>query len=127
MDLREGGLLRWQWSGYLGTHCDRRNLVLHAATAPVFIAGAFALLSSPLLGSLAAAGGVGAMGLSLVAQRRGHRLEGKAPAAFRGPLDVIARFFAEQFVTFPRFILSGRFAAAWRKAGLSAAPSPSRS
>ena len=126
MDSREGGLLKWQWAGYTGTHCDRRNLALHAATAPVFIGGALALLASPLLGA-AAAGGVGAMSLSLLAQRRGHRLEGKAPAAFRGPPDVIARFFAEQFVTFPRFIVSGGFAAAWRKARLSAAPSASRS
>ena len=39
----------------------------------------------------------------------------------------LTRFFAEQVVTFPRFILSGGRAAARRKASLSAAPSASRS
>jgi hypothetical protein len=36
--------------------------------------------------------------------------------AFRGPGDFLARFFAEQWFTFPRYVLSGRFADAWRRA-----------
>jgi hypothetical protein len=37
------------------------------------------------------------------------------PVPFRGPLDVLVRIFAEQFVTFPRFVLTGGLARAWRR------------
>jgi hypothetical protein len=50
----------------------------------------------------------------MAVQGRGHRLEKNAPVPFRGPLDVLARIFVEQWVTFPRFVLSGGFARAWR-------------
>jgi len=39
MDDRDGGLLRWQWSLYADGHNNRRNLLLHAATNPLFLAG----------------------------------------------------------------------------------------
>ena len=52
---------------------------------------------------------VGALciGVSLAVQGRGHRLEAEAPAPFAGPGDFIARLVAEQWITFPRFVLSG--------------------
>jgi len=116
-DTRSGGLLAWQWSLYREGHRDRRNLALHALTAPLFIAGTCALVLSPLAGVGAAVAGAAAMLGALVAQGRGHAGEAARPVAFRGPGDFVARFFAEQWVTFPRFVLSGGFAAAWRQAG----------
>ena len=116
MDTREGGLLRWQWSLYPGAHRDRRNLALHALTAPLFLLGTCALLSSPFLGWRAAAAGAVAMIVALVAQGRGHKLEATTPAPFLGPLDVVRRFFVEQWITFPRYVVTGEFAAAWREA-----------
>jgi hypothetical protein len=112
-DVREGGLLRWQWSLYPGAHRDRRNLVVHLATAPLFLGGTCALLASPIAGPLAAVAGVAAMLVTVVAQGRGHKLEVTAPAPFRGPADVAARLFVEQWITFPRFVLSGQFGRAW--------------
>ncbi len=106
---REGGLLRWQWSLYTDGHRDRRNLALHAATVPMFLAGTCTLAFHPLAGA-------GLMLAALVAQGRGHKLEATAPVPFEGPLDVVKRFFAEQWITFPRFVLSGAFAKAWRDA-----------
>jgi len=53
----------------------------------------------------------------VVAQGRGHKLETTAPAPFRGPADVAARLFVEQWITFPRFVFSGQFARAWVDAG----------
>ena len=50
----------------------------------------------------------------MMAQGRTHRLERTAPSPFRGPGDVVARIFAEQWFTFPRFVASGGFARAWR-------------
>ena len=115
MNDREGGLLKWQWSLYPAAHCDRRNLALHAATAPVFVGGTCALLLSPLAGAAAAVGGVAAMLAAMLAQGRGHKLEKSAPAPFLGPADVIKRFVAEQWITFPRYVLSGGFSKAWRE------------
>lgn len=108
--MREGGLLRWQWSLYPDGHRDRRNLALHAATVPMFLAGTCALLVFPFAGA-------GLMLAALIAQGRGHKLEKTAPVPFEGPLDVVKRFFAEQWITFPRFVLSGAFSKAWRESG----------
>ena len=116
MDTREGGLLRWQWSLYPGAHRDRRNLALHAATAPLFLLGTCGLIASPFLGWRWAALGAAAIIVTIVAQGRGHKLETQAPSPFLGPLDVARRLFVEQWITFPRYVLSGGFAAAWREA-----------
>jgi hypothetical protein len=116
MDTREGGLIRWQWSLYPDGHHDRRNLALHAATNPLFLAGTCALIVAPFAGIVFAVAGPLALVALMAAQGRGHQLEQKAPVPFRGPGDVVARIFAEQWVTFPRFVLSGGFAAAWRAA-----------
>ena len=115
MDDR-GPFLRWQWSNYPGTHRDRRNLALHLASWPVFLAGTCALVASPVAGAGAAAAGVLALGAVIVAQGRGHRFEEQAPADFQGTGDKLKRLFVEQWVTFPRYLFSGRFARAWREA-----------
>jgi hypothetical protein len=116
MDTRDGGLLRWQWSLYADGHHNRSNLLVHAGTNPLFLAGTCALVASPLAGADFAGAGAGLMLVAMMAQGRGHRLEKTAPVPFRGVGDLLARFFAEQWVTFPRFVLSGGFAAAWRAA-----------
>ena len=115
MDDR-GPFLRWQWSNYPGAHRDRRNLAVHALSWPVYLGGTCAIAASPIAGVDSAIAGAVAMGAAMVAQGRGHKLEGRAPAAFRGPLDVVKRLFVEQWVTFPRYLLSGGFARAWREA-----------
>src|SRR5258708_9265565 len=53
MGAREGGLLKWQWSIYPDAHVDRRNLALHAASAPLFVAGTCPLLAPPFPGPAA--------------------------------------------------------------------------
>jgi hypothetical protein len=119
MDRWDGGLLSWQWSLYPDGHRDRRNLTVHILTVPMFMAGTCALGLAPLLagwpaGAWLAAGGVLAMVAAMALQGRTHRLEATPPAPFRGPMDVLARIFAEQWITFPRFVLSGAFIRAWR-------------
>ena len=57
--------------------------------------------------------------LLLEAQARGHRLEEREPAAFRGAGDKLKRLFVEQWVTFPRYLMTGEFARAWREATTS--------
>jgi hypothetical protein len=109
------GLLKWQWSIYPDAHVDHRNLALHAASAPLFVAGTCALLAAPFAGAAAAVGGAAAMLAAVAAQGRGHKLEAVRPVPFRHAGDFVARFFVEQWVTFPRFVFSGRFAEAWRR------------
>jgi len=114
-DARPGGLLAWQWSRYPATHRDRRNLLTHALTAPFFVAGTVALVTSPFARSAGLAiGGLAATIGVMAIQGRTHKGERVGPAPFRGPLDVVQRFLAEQWFTFPRYLLSGEFTRAWR-------------
>lgn len=119
MDDRPEGLLAWQWSLYTDNHRDRRNLLLHALSVPCFHLGTLLLATSPLTSLVWALPGLGAMVGVMALQGRGHRLETSPPVPFRGPGDVLARIFVEQWVTFPRFVLSGGFARAWREAAVS--------
>jgi len=110
---REGGLLAWQWSLYANGHRDRRNLLVHVLTVPIFMLGTCALVAAPFVGwwnvPIGAAAMVGAMGL----QGWTHRAEAVAPVPFRGALDVVARIMAEQWITFPRFVLTGGLFRSW--------------
>jgi hypothetical protein len=114
---RAGGLLAWQLRNYAEAHGNRKNLVLHVVTVPLFWAGTVAVGAAAPLGSIwIAVAGVVAMVAAIAAQGRGHAREAVGPARFLGPLDAIVRIFAEQWVTFPRFIASGGFARAWKRA-----------
>jgi hypothetical protein len=107
-------LLESQWKNYETAHHDAKNLVIHAVTVPVFMAGTVTVAIAPFAAPALAAAGLAAMVAAMAAQGRGHRMEAEAPAPFRGPLDVIARIFAEQWITFPRFVLTGGFRRAFR-------------
>lgn len=115
------GLLSRQWTAYPAAHRDRRNLLVHALTVPVFCAGTAALVLSPVLGALCGIAGAVAAVVAIGAQGRTHRLEVSPPDPFRGPADVLLRILAEQWVTFPRYVLSGAFTRAWRADGDAAA------
>jgi len=110
-------LLSWQWQHYATGHRDRRNLLLHILTAPIFLAGVASLITglARLTWPLAVSGFVAILAVMIV-QGRGHRREASSPIAFLGPFDVLARIFAEQLITFPRFVLSGGWLRAWRAA-----------
>jgi hypothetical protein len=111
----EVGLLAWQWSNYPAGHRNGLNLALHALTVPLFLVGTLAVLAAAPLATweLAPAGLLGML-VALAAQRRGHRSEALPPKPFRGPFDLLARFFVEQWITFPRYVVSGGFGKAWR-------------
>lgn len=106
-------LLAWQWAHYTKNHRDRQNLLVHAATVPVFHAGTLAVLTAPLIHPTGALAGLLMCAFAMHAQRRGHAREGEKPIPFEGPLDVVTRILAEQWVTFPRYLISGEFSRAW--------------
>jgi uncharacterized membrane protein YGL010W len=111
---REGGLLAWQYREYPKGHRDRRNLLVHAFTVPLFQLGVLALLLAPSRGALLLAFALPALLVPIALQGRTHRLEENAPIPFRGPLDFVARIVAEQLITYPRFVIGGGFTSAWR-------------
>jgi hypothetical protein len=113
-------LLRWQWSLYGDGHRARGTLAVHLATVPLFLAGTVALVLAPWLGWPALTGAL-AMLAAVALQGRTHKREVTPPVPFLGPSDVVSRIFVEQWVTFPRFVLSGGFARAWRAAGAAKA------
>jgi hypothetical protein len=114
---REGGLLRWQWELYPRGHRARLTLLVHLLTAPLFMAGTIELVTSPLTHWWNAIAGFGTMLAVVIVQGRTHAREATKPEPFLGPHDVAMRIFVEQWVTFPRFVFSGKFGEAWRAAG----------
>jgi hypothetical protein len=115
MSLME--LLRWQWAGYPRYHRSRVNLLLHIVVVPLFLLGNIALLVALVQGSwLVAIAGVGAMVVSMALQGSGHRREPVPPEPFTSPLNAVSRIFCEQWITFPRFVASGGWREALRRA-----------
>jgi hypothetical protein len=116
------GLVAWQWANYPTGHRSTLNLTLHAATEPLFVLGTLAVLVAPFTTwTLAAAGLVGLL-VAVAAQRVGHKSEVSPPRPFRGPADFLQRFFLEQWLTFPRYVLSGGFLKAWRVRAQATSP-----
>ena len=115
MDIAE--LIEWQRLDYASKHRLRRTLLVHLAAVPAFIAGNVALVVALSLGMwMAAVLALAVMVGSLAWQGRCHRGEPERPEPFSGPVDAVARILLEQWVTFPRFALSGGWARAYREA-----------
>ena len=101
-------LLRWQWDGYSHYHRARRNLLMHIVAVPLFLVGNIGLVVALFRGSVT----VGVLWLvcmvvSVALQGRGHKMEENPPQPFKGLTNAAARVFLEQWITFPRFVLSG--------------------
>lgn len=114
-------LLRWQWDGYPTFHTTKLTLWLHLVAVPAFVGSTLSLLAS--LARLSIVGVVTAlvgMAVAFAAQGFAHKREPVPAIPFDGALDVVTRIFAEQFVTFPRFVLSGAWARALRRSNVGA-------
>jgi hypothetical protein len=110
-------LLRWQWDGYPRYHRSAVNLLIHIVAVPLFMVGNVALVGAIALGSWS----VGAAAIivtiaSLGLQGRGHRVESMPPEPFTSLANGIVRILAEQWVTFPRFVISGGWQTALKRA-----------
>ena len=107
-------LLEWQWNDYPQRHENRTNLLIHIVTVPIVWLCAIEVIGSVLLLLLGVPGALKGMvwalvliGAALFAQSRGNAMEKVAPVPYKEPKDMALRLLAEQFVTFPRFVLSG--------------------
>ncbi|HKR38687.1 MAG TPA: Mpo1-like protein [Paraburkholderia sp.] len=109
-------LVKRQWSDYPRTHRSRRNLLVHLAAVPAFVAANTALVAALLLANwTVAAVSLVIMAASLAWQGRCHREEPERPEPFSGPIEAVVRILIEQWVTFPRFAFSGCWARALRE------------
>lgn len=107
---------RSQREGYARYHQSRSNLLLHIVFVPLFLAGNVALaVALAERRWLLALGAVMLTFLSLAIQGRGHSREPVAPEPFTSPRNAVARILLEQWVTFPRFVLSGDWSRALRE------------
>jgi hypothetical protein len=108
-------LARWQWEGYPLYHGNRANLIIHILLVPAFLAGNIALAAGVAMRSWpAAVSGLAAMALSFAAQGFGHGREPNPSIPFAGPANAFARIFLEQWITFPRYVLTGGWLRALR-------------
>ena len=111
------GLLAWQWQGYARYHQSRSNLLLHILLVPLFLAGNVALAVGVVrLSWIEAVAGVALMAFSIALQGLSHRGEPIPPEAFTGAANALSRIFFEQWITFPRFVFTGGWWHALRRA-----------
>jgi hypothetical protein len=114
------GLLAWQWEGYARYHQSRANLLLHVLVVPLFLAGNVAIAVGLVrLDWVEVLVGAASTFVSIAAQGRGHKGEPVPPVPFSGAGNALARIFLEQWITFPRFVITGAWSSALR-AGSSA-------
>jgi hypothetical protein len=105
-------LLKWQWDGYPRYHQSRANLLLHIVLVPLFLIGNVSLVVGLVRTSVLPAGiGLVVMAASMALQGVGHRAEANPPQPFTSRGNAVGRIFLEQWVNFPRFVLSGKW---WR-------------
>jgi hypothetical protein len=106
-----------QFDDYPRVHTERANLLIHIVAVPVFDLSWVAFVAAVAVRSpLGALASVAVAAAAFAAEGRGHAIELEAPIPFAGPRDVMTRIFAEQFITFPRFVLSGGWSRAYRAA-----------
>ena len=106
-------LLNQQWNDYSERHRNKVNLLIHIVTVPLVWFAALQVFGGLIL-MLIGVGGLKMwiyaailVGIALFAQRHGNTMEEIKPAPIGNPKDFAMGAVAEQFVTFPRFVLSG--------------------
>ncbi len=105
--------LKIDWPDYLRVHAGRANLLIHLLAVPLFVVSVVSVPLYLLAGDpVSAMVAVALCIVAMVLQGSGHRLEAEPPRPFNGPGDFARRWFTEQFVTFPLFVISGRW---WRQ------------
>lgn len=103
-----GQFLQWQWSGYGSSHQNKTNLLVHMIAVPLFMVASASALCALVTRSLYTLFvSVLCFNASLIMQRHGHKLEPVQPEPFKNGFDFVCRIFAEQWITFPRFVLTG--------------------
>lgn len=103
-------LLSWQYEGYPQYHANRTSLLIHIVAVPAFVvSAAWLVVAAVSMHGVQLVAATLGMVVSFLAQGIGHKREAAPPIPFAGPGDAVSRILTEQFVTFPRFVLSGGY------------------
>ena len=101
-------LIQWQWESYTDFHHSRLNLLMHIVLVPGFIFANLYLIYSLINGHyLFALLSLAGMGLSIALQGVGHKQEAQPSIPFTSPFNAVSRMLVEQWINFPRFVLTG--------------------
>ena len=115
--MREN-LVSWQWEGYPSFHQSRLNLAVHLVAVPAFVASVLNVAwSLSQLAWVPAAVSLGVAVVAFAAQAVGHGREQNPAIPFAGASDALSRIVLEQFLTFPRFVVTGGWWRAWQGSG----------
>ncbi len=105
-------LIRWQWEGYANYHRSRVNLIIHIIAVPVFILASLNFIGAFFSGLWwVCLGEAFCMALAFGAQGYGHGQETEPSIPFSGVGNALMRILVEQWITFPRFVITGGW---WR-------------
>lgn len=104
-----------QWSDYSERHQNKVNLLIHIVTVPLVWIAAIQVIGALLL-MLTGVGGFTILvwaailiAIALFAQSHGNSMEAVKPAPFGDWKGFAINAAAEQFVTFPRFVVTGQW------------------
>jgi len=104
-----------QWRDYSERRQNKINLLIHIVTVPLVWFAALQVLGGLVL-MLIGVGGIKMWvyaailtAIALFAQSHGNGMEAKKAAPPSNPKDFAMHAVAEQFITFPRFVLSGQW------------------
>lgn len=102
---------------YRRVHSTKSNLLIHLVTVPLFVMSAVLWVLALLVGAIPAVmvWTVTAI-IAVMLQRHGHRREPESQPEVTGALAIAGQWFAEQFVIFPWFVVSGGWLKQWREA-----------
>jgi hypothetical protein len=107
-------LLEAQWSDYPERHRHRTNLLIHIVAVPAVWWAAIQGLGALFLMLLGVPGAFAMLfwsavlaAVALFVQVRGDALEARPPEPLGAAPEAAKKLVAEQFVTFPRFVLTG--------------------
>ncbi len=113
-----GETVKAQIADYPRVHAARANLAVHLVAIPLYWAGLIWLVYGLVAGAWPwGLGGAAALATSVALQGWGHRREREASRPFTGPWNVLLRLTTEALIVFPRYVLTGGWARAWRGRG----------
>ena len=115
--LNGNGMAFANLTDYQRVHSTRSNLLIHLVAVPLFVMSTVLWILALLVGAIPAVmvWTVTAI-IAVMLQRHGHRREPESQPEVTGALAIAGQWFAEQFVIFPWFVVSGGWLKQWRAA-----------
>ncbi|WMW79268.1 DUF962 domain-containing protein [Undibacterium cyanobacteriorum] len=110
-------LIQWQWREYQDFHANKSNLLIHIFAVPANLAAQISAAWAALHANwLILALSLVMVAASIAVQGIGHKKERNPSIPFSSPWNALSRLMVEQWINFPRYVLSGAWWRAWKQA-----------